>query len=1446
MPVPIALGWAITWSATAIGGLVTYQLGIDPVGTVLDAAQSQALNDFNREVNDLHAHQRIEAAFANAKPEIEECARRYIEASNDLLEFAEELYRNTNLPTNAFAAEGDSDLVYYAHFGSHWDDFAKKNVLQIEMVNGRNGFQKFSRGFIPETGTAGAADPSSVPGSITWSLDSDTVVSDYIEFRQFPDYSPLGIGSVYLKGYAQIYDLETNGGYFKPYGQRAGSTAAEIYRNFTERGYSIPARAVGLASTYGPSSGTAYSTLWNWPPGTDVSKISEGYSTEAAGYAAPTGTPGVWTHGWDIELVKAVCYKNLLNYYISTICGQIYLLCSFDAESISPGTQSSDERTLTSLENILKLATDRYSLYDDQNLFIFKRGWADPAATRTADGPTWSSANRFALFTSAAGWPPWTDGTAKRRALLDEDNWIFSKANEILALIGALPNETGDARVYLAMETFLRNVQAEKGRLLRALECIRDAWENNVEAELDALEVEIQAIADRYDTVLLVDVGEGIRLTQESMLGDLNQLIADHDRLLNLHYARNPDKLFFKEQCYLLSFVQQIAAFKKEYIDVYKRSWLMPGSHHWGDTGMEVDVPTYLSDHSDLAAWVDDSEEDTHGATRTDSLKVKKLLPYVGYTADYAEKYGVQEYNASLLIDGNPYAFINKLLMSRYQAPMMDIPHHVLSLLQPYIRLFKVEYDDHGNETDTEVTFNAFRNATGAANESDLYKNNRLRNTGVGLKEFKFTYDGSNPFGIKKSIKGTLKIFSNTFDELLIERRSGGSTYRYVDLALKTFNNDTGRMREIVRENVELSKLNFRLKAMVGWSPPTNQILEKLNLTESEAEELRQSLYDSIVTLNLVPTIHDFEIDELGRVNFTINYLAWIEEFFDQAQFNVFSNPKIAARRIMRELSMQYYQEKCDRDANQALEDIKKQYAIQADDDLAEAISTLMDKMIRLDRIYYLNISTEAIKDFISLGPFSTVGTEGAWEPGGARQIGILDDTQDTYVEGLRAAIGDSLDVYRQRNRADDWNENRRAIASALVHLNPKKAVLSYFYLSDLVDTLLANIEEELQDIHAELRTAARNRTNRSVINEEDVESKLKEYKDYEKIFRKIRIILGPLELTNPQGENAFVNLGDIPISVKYFFEWLTSTMLSKEEVFYSLSGFMNDVINGLINKFLNNNLCFSYNIKQFVRLNQASITGPQDITYRNNPSRNIEGGFVKDPVTVAYQNNGIVRTYIDDDSVLEMPILRDKGTPSARLRTAAHDEVNYMVYFVGQTFPVDTLVGNKAADEGIGIFHYQIGRDRGLVKDIKLSKTSTPGLQEVRFEQQGYQGLEQLRVVYDAKIESYANPNTFPGSYIFVDPFGYSPSLGNIEGTEYDLTKYGVGGYYMIIRSTHTFGAGTCKSSIEAKWVNQLYEREAAGNNADVVDEIYGTEDEAGIDCTRFLNRISAATRRR
>ena len=95
--------------------------------------------------------------------------------------------------------------------------------------------------------------------------------------------------------------------------------------------------------------------------------------------------------------------------------------------------------------------------------------------------------------------------------------------------------------------------------------------------------------------------------------------------------------------------------------------------------------------------------------------------------------------------------------------------------------------------------------------------------------------------------------------------------------------------------------------------------------------------------------------------------------------------------------------------------------------------------------------------------------------------------------------------------------------------------------------------------------------------------------------FKKFRLLLGPVEFTHPQARDGFasifVSLGDIPISVKYFVEWLSNKMLQKDEVSYTLTKFLNDLINNLASNFLNNDSCFGYSVKQKTRLVQSAIS---------------------------------------------------------------------------------------------------------------------------------------------------------------------------------------------------------------------------------------------------------------
>lgn len=238
--------------------------------------------------------------------------------------------------------------------------------------------------------------------------------------------------------------------------------------------------------------------------------------------------------------------------------------------------------------------------------------------------------------------------------------------------------------------------------------------------------------------------------------------------------------------------------------------------------------------------------------------------------------------------------------------------------------------------------------------------------------------------------------------------------------------------------------------------------------------------------------------------------------------------------------------------------------------------------------------------------------------------------------------------------------------------------------------------------------------------------------------------------------------------------------MLKKSQAEYTLAKFANDFFNDLVRNFLNNDTCFQGSTKQKARLQQGAITSYQTGEH--------------DEVTEQMVAAGTTRL---NAMTMGQPILNVSGLRGLPVSNPGGAlENHFLTFFAGRVQPSSMMQGDRQSDEKRGLFHYSLGRDRGIVKTINLQRTDSPGLTEFRFEQEGYHGLEQLRYVYDVDIDTYANVNAFPGSYIYIEPRGFSPS------TSIDLTKLGIGGYCMIIRSEHSFGPGKAESKITAKWV--------------------------------------------
>ena len=967
------------------------------------------------------------------------------------------------------------------------------------------------------------------------------------------------------------------------------------------------------------------------------------------------------------------------------------------------------------------------------------------------------------------------------------------------------------------IDTFVTSLMGIVDDMQEAAKCIYDAdraADNVINANDQKLKDELPSWADHtFDGAL--DPFDWIGVNNPDDLRD--QINEARSRLREQADAGGagifgalPEKLFFKEQCFLLSYIGIFADWKKYYLD-------------------RANVRRNASDAiiSGVAA------------------KGHKKLPYSN-VANLADKPGPKLVNASLLVDGDPYGFINKLTASPHTYQLNNIENWELSNLQPKIRLFKVVYDANGNEREVELKFDSHF----STQDMSFFQDKASRGAGVGLKSFNFTYDGSNPFAAKKSIKAKLVLFANTFQELLRERTGkvqikegdgplsfSGEKYKYVELALKTGapykaaeckpNQD---YLDMIQENEEMGKLNFRLKAVVGLSAPTG-----INgLSAASAETIQKAVDDSFVTLNLTPTVHDFDFDEQGRVNFTINYLAYVDDFFDQSGYNVFADPsgKLGYRRIVRELQMKTYQRDCSggndtptppaeegggaesnqpRTSAENLAAIKEQFAQEVQKDQLDSVSKLIDTMSCANVIYYVNVPYSEVRQFLHEGPFVNYNKYVS----SYKEKTFIQDNASQSTE-IANSVATALHAIESAKKAKGQGEIQRneknEIAASLAVINPNENNVAFFYVSDLVDVILANIQQELEELPTDLAEGKANGTIQDTT-KCDINQKIRELKLYEQNFKRMRILLGPVEVLHQKPDQAmlsvFVNFGDLPISLKYFLEWLTTAVLKREENQYPLSKFLNDFFNLMVRNFLNNDSCFAYNIAQSVRVNQAVLT-----SYARGDDDNITAAIksklptgqarinlsdFKMPATCPSDIGNSVEVTIDDS---DLPILNVAGVPGSRDSYAPlSSEINYFIYFAGRTMPTEKQRGSRCQDEDAGIQHYLLGRNKGLVKNIKLSKTDSPGLAEVRFEQDGYDGLRQLRNVYDVQIESFANVQTFPGSYIYVAPSGFDPSVA-VDNDGFDLTDMGIGGYCMIVRSEHEFGEGYANSTIHAKWV--------------------------------------------
>jgi hypothetical protein len=286
-------------------------------------------------------------------------------------------------------------------------------------------------------------------------------------------------------------------------------------------------------------------------------------------------------------------------------------------------------------------------------------------------------------------------------------------------------------------------------------------------------------------------------------------------------------------------------------------------------------------------------------------------------------------------------------------------------------------------------------------------------------------------------------------------------------------------------------------------------------------------------------------------------------------------------------------------------------------------------------------------------------------------------------------------------------------------------------------------------------------------------------------------IVLGSFDFEAFQNEtgatiNSF-NISQIPISVEFFSRWFVENVINQKSTrrSFPILNFIRNLSNALVSNSLLES-CVNRDIEQ--RL----IFQTGQFSCYNETGSDVLGGL-----TSNFEGYAIIDT--DNQRGISLPL---EGSPAGDSKIE-----NFHHYIIlnpnGSTRNHDGK-GIYSQDIGNGVFHMEIGSNRGIVKTINFSKTDMQYLREARFIRNGVDGLMQLSSVYNVSIEMFGNTLFYPGMDLWLNPYGFGgTTLGSPtqrkEGRSL-ANILGIGGYHTITKVSVNLTPNSFTTSIQAQ----------------------------------------------
>lgn len=604
----------------------------------------------------------------------------------------------------------------------------------------------------------------------------------------------------------------------------------------------------------------------------------------------------------------------------------------------------------------------------------------------------------------------------------------------------------------------------------------------------------------------------------------------------------------------------------------------------------------------------------------------------------------------------------------------------------------------------------------------------------VGIRSFDVKFEGKDFFTRDKMIQCSLVIYADSLEMIFRDPPTGYAPLSelFTIARKRRVPLREGFSKEVSREQVNKPS-SHEIGAMIGYQLPDTGAL--FNVSE------RRAIRDTAQMLRMNYTSHNIDVSQDGSVTISVTFVGRLSGTFEDPVYNILSSaPELIA---LSDIQKDIDQAKSGSDAGSAENKEKvNKLTKRLKEGVRGRFRKFMEALDADEKIHRLQIKPKDINDYNKYtGTFKQGVDEERSRP----------ETPATEVPSKKGGSPDDKQVD---------NIARTKLAAESVYVN-------YVFMGDFIQAVVSGTASEIELAIEELKR----RSDDANIKGDDYLHPAKAGPQIDSLQKSLqqlktfKVLFGRVPVVTEENNYVMTSLADIPVSVKTIQEYVFDNIEQKHVSRMTLNSFLEDVVAKIYPDATNKHL------------SQDASTLPSKISVKS--------------IVLSGENLPMFKGSKQDINIKELPDFLKKTNQKRK----KDDDADYFVIYTDVS-PKDStgLMGDPRQDAKNGIYHFNMSKDRGMIKNISFSQNTVRYRKEALM-LESVSLYDELKMPYNASISMFGNSLFLPGSVIYINPA--SLGFGDPRNKRSAAARLGIGGYYVVISVSTSYNNGTLETQL-------------------------------------------------